>query len=115
MSPDNASLSTQLVSGFHITVLPLIPATLGAMVSLQFLGRDLSFRHQVSSVFVSVVCAVYIAPVLVSWAGIDGEKLHQSLEFLIGLFAIAIGREVFREIEGGLVARIRKRFLGGDE
>jgi hypothetical protein len=104
-----------LSASFSGWAMPLIPATLGALVSLQFVGRDLSFRHQVSSVFVSVVCAVYLAPVLVSWASIEGEQLHQSVEFLIGLFAIAIGREVFREIEGGLVTRIRKRFLGGDD
>lgn len=96
-------------------LLPLIPSLAGAVVSLQFLGKGLSVYHKVSSVCVGVACAVYVAPVVISWFGIDGKELHASLQFLIGLFALAIGREIFREIENGLIQRIRDKFLGGDK
>lgn len=93
--------------------MPLIPSLAGAVVSLQFVRKGLSIYHKISSVCVGVACAVYVAPVVISWFGIDGKELHASLQFLIGLFALAIGREVFREIENGLIQRIRDKFLGG--
>jgi hypothetical protein len=96
-------------------LLPLIPSLAGSIVSLQFVGRDLSFPHKISSICVGVACAVYVAPVVISWFGIDGKELHASLQFLIGLFALAIGREIFREIESGLIQRVRDKFLGGND
>lgn len=96
-------------------LLPLIPSMAGAIVSLNFLGKGLSMYHKVSSVAVGVACAVYVAPAVIAWFGVDGKDLHASLQFLIGLFALAIGREIFREIENGLVAKIRDKFLGGDK
>ncbi len=96
-------------------LLPLIPSLAGSVVSLQFVGRDLSVGHKISSVCVGVACAVYVAPVVITWFGVDGKDLHASLQFLIGLFALAIGREIFREIENGLIQRIRDKFLGGRE
>ena len=96
-------------------VLPVIPSLLGAVVSLQFLGRGLSMAHKLSSVGVGVVCAAYVSPVLVDWLGVQGKELHASLEFLIALFALAVGREIFREIQNGLIQKLRDRFLGGGE
>ncbi len=82
-------------------------------MSLQFLGRHLSWGHKLSSIGVGVVCAAYVSPVLVDWLGVQGKELHSSLEFLIALFALAIGREIFREIENGLLQKLRDRFIGG--
>ncbi len=96
-------------------LLPLMPSFAGALVSLQFVGKGLSMVHKVSSVCVGVTCAVYVAPVLIQWCGIDQKELHASLQFLIGLFALAIGREIFRELENGLIQKIRARLLGGTE
>ena len=96
-------------------LLPLIPSLMGAVVSLNFLGHGLSIYHKVSSVLVGVACAVYVAPAVIAWFGVDGKDLHASLQFLIGLFALAIGREIFREIEHGLITKIRDKFLGGDQ
>lgn len=96
-------------------LLPLMPSFAGAVVSLQFVGKGLSMVHKVSSVCVGVTCAVYVAPVLIQWCGIDHKELHASLQFLIGLFALAIGREIFREIESGLIQKIRARLLGGSD
>lgn len=93
---------------------PIVPALMGALVSLNFVGRGLSLCHKLSSVTVGVVCAVYVAPAVIAWFGIEEEKLHASLQFLIGLFALAIGREIFREIQNGLIAKIRDKLLGGD-
>jgi hypothetical protein len=91
----------------------LLPAIAGALVSLKFVGPDLPLRHQLSSVAVGTVCAIYLAPAFISWFGLDGKALHESLHFLIGLFAVAVGREIFREIESGLVERIRDTFFSG--
>ena len=97
------------------TLSPIIPAFMGAIVSLNFVGRGLSLCHKLSSVTVGVICAVYVAPAVIAWFGIEGEKLYASLQFLIGLFALAIGREIFREIQNGLITKIRDKLLGGDQ
>jgi hypothetical protein len=96
-------------------LLPLLPSLAGSVVSLQFVGRGLSVYHKLSSICAGVTCAVYVAPVLIRWCGADEKELHASLQFLIGLFALAIGREIFREIENGLIQKIRARLLGGTE
>lgn len=94
-------------------LLPLLPSFAGSVVSLQFVGRGLSIGHKISSICAGVTCAVYVAPVLIQWCGAEQKELHASLQFLIGLFALAIGREIFREIESGLIQKIRARLLGG--
>ena len=109
----NTNLWSAAVDAVKDVVLPIIPSLLGAVVSLQFLGRHLSWGHKLSSIGVGVVCAAYVSPVLVDWLGVQGKELHSSLEFLIALFALAIGREIFREIENGLLQKIRDRFIGG--
>ena len=93
-------------------LLPLIPSFAGSLVSLQFVGRELSIYHKVSSVCGGVACAVYVAPMVIQWFGVDRKELHASLQFLIGLFALAIGREIFRELENGLIQKIRAKLLG---
>lgn len=94
-------------------LIDLLPAFAGATVALQFLGRDLPLRHQLSSVVVGTVCAIYLTPAFTIWLAIDGAAMHESLEFLVGLFSVAIGREIFREIESGLLEQLRNKFFGG--
>jgi hypothetical protein len=106
---EHTSIFTQIGSA----LLQYLPAFIGAVISLQFLGKGLSIYYRISSVAIGVACAVYLAPALIVWLGIESDALTESLEFLIGLFAVAIGREIFREIEGGLIQRIRDKFLGG--
>ena len=97
----------------HEIILPVVPSLAGALTSLQFLGNGLPLRHKIYSVLVGVICAAYIAPVVITWFGVRGAEMYASLQFLIALFALAIGREIFREIESGLIQRIRSIFLGG--
>lgn len=108
----NLDSSQMLFAALRDILLPLIPSLAGSLVSLQFVGRGLSVYHKISSVCVGVTCAVYVAPMVIQWFGIDREELHASLQFLIGLFALAIGREIFRELENGLIQKIRARLLG---
>ncbi len=106
---EHTGIFSQIVSALA----QYLPSFIGAVISLQFLGKGLSIYHRISSVAVGVACAVYLAPALILWLGVSGTAMSESLEFLIGLFAVAIGREIFREIEGGLIHRVRDKFLGG--
>jgi hypothetical protein len=94
-------------------LIDLLPAIAGATVALQFLGRDLPLKHQISSVAVGTLCAIYLTPAFTIWFSIDGTAMHESLEFLVGLFSVAVGREIFREIESGLLEQLRNKFFGG--
>lgn len=100
-------------SGGITQLIELLPAIAGATVSLQFLGRDLPLKHQLSSVVVGTTCAIYLTPAFTIWFSIDGTAMHESLEFLVGLFSVAVGREIFREIESGLLEQLRNKFFGG--
>jgi hypothetical protein len=94
-------------------LIDLLPAIAGATVALQFLGRDLPLKHQLSSVAVGTLCAIYLTPAFTIWFSIEGTAMHESLEFLVGLFSVAVGREIFREIESGLLEQLRNKFFGG--
>lgn len=107
-------MSHPLTSSGAITqLIDLLPAIAGATVALQFLGRDLPLKHQLSSVVVGTTCAIYLTPAFTILFSIDGTAMHESLEFLVGLFSVAVGREIFREIENGLLEQLRNRFFGG--
>lgn len=99
--------------GVMTQLIELLPAIAGATVALQFLGRDLPLKHQLSSVAVGTLCAIYLTPAFTIWLSIEGTAMHDSLEFLVGLFSVAVGREIFREIESGLLEQLRNKFFGG--
>lgn len=93
-----------------------LPGAAGAAVSLKFLGKDLSTSQKFLSFLIGFACAVYIAPALIDFFTISGERVHSGVEFLVGLFALAICREVFTEINSAdLIGALKRRYLGGDK
>lgn len=94
---------------------PLLPGLMGAAVSMNFVGAGLPLLHRFVSLAIGTTCASYLAPGLVAWFELRGAAVQSALQFLIGLFALAIVREVFRELNAGLVKKLRERFLGGGE
>ncbi|MFJ2989941.1 holin [Collimonas sp. NPDC087041] len=94
-------------------LLPLLPGAVGSAVALKFLGEGLSWWQKLSSFAAGLACAIYIAPVLIEWFAITGSRTHSGIEFLVGLFALATARELFKEInEADIIGALKRRYLG---
>ncbi|AMP13688.1 hypothetical protein CPter291_1414 [Collimonas pratensis] len=94
-------------------LLPLLPGAVGSAVALKFLGDGLNWWQKLSSFVAGLACAVYIAPILIEWFVITGSRTHSGIEFLVGLFALATARELFKEInEADIIGALKRRFLG---
>ena len=106
---DNPNFFTSLCK--HL--LPLLPGAMGAVVALKFLGEGLNWWQKLSSFLAGLVCAVYVAPVVIDWFDISGVRITAGIEFLVGLFSLAISREIFNEINNAdLITAIKRRYLG---
>lgn len=94
-------------------LLPLLPGAVGSAIALKFLGEGLNWWQKLSSFAAGLACAVYIAPILIEWFAITGSRTHSGIEFLVGLFALATARELFKEInEADIIGTLKRRFLG---
>ncbi len=93
-----------------------LPGAAGAAVSLKFLGGELSRSQKLISFAAGFACAVYVAPAVIEFFSIEGNRVHAGIEFLTGLFSMAICRELFTEInEADIIGTIKRRYLGGDK
>ena len=94
-------------------LVPLLPGAVGSAVSLKFLGDGLNWWQKLSSFAVGMTCVIYVAPVLIDWFAITGSRIHSGIDFLVGLFALATCRELFKEInDADIIGALKRRFLG---
>lgn len=94
-------------------LLPLLPGAVGSAIALKFLGDGLNWWQKGSSFAVGLSCAIYVSPIVINWFALTGEQTHSGIEFLVGLFALATCREVFKEInEADIIGTLKRRFLG---
>jgi len=93
-----------------------LPGAAGAGLSLKFLGTGLSLSQKATSFVAGYFCSVYLAPAVIEFCQIKGEHVHAGIQFLVGLFALAVVRELFVEINNAdLIGAFKRRFLGGDK
>lgn len=92
-------------------ILPLFPGAVGSALALKFLGEGINAWQKVTSFCVGLASAVYVGPLLIEWFSIAGAKTQSGLEFLIGLFALAVCRELFKEInEADIIGSFKRKF-----
>lgn len=105
-----------LMAAIIKSTVTFLPGAAGAAVSLKFLGDGLSFSQKLISFAIGFACAVYIAPALIEFFSIRGERVHSGVEFLVGLFALATCRELFTEINSAdIIGALKRRYLGGGQ
>ncbi|TDK68735.1 holin [Sapientia aquatica] len=91
----------------------MLPGAMGSIVALKFLGDELSFGQKLTSFFSGLACAVYVAPILLTWFSIEGERVIAGVEFLAGLFSMVTCRELFKEINhADILGALKRRYLG---
>lgn len=99
------------ITSFVKFILPLFPGAVGAALALKFLGEGIGRWQKVTSFAVGLASAAYVAPILVEWLSITSAKTQSGLEFLIGLFALAVTRELFKEInEADIIGSIKRKY-----
>lgn len=103
-----------ILSALAKAAISYLPGAAGAAVSLKFLGGELSRSQKLISFAAGFACAVYVAPAVIDMFSIEGARVHSGIEFLTGLFSMAICRELFTEInDADIIGAIKRRYLGG--
>ena len=109
------STTAAILAALLKTAVEYLPGAAGAALSLKFLGGALGIGQKLTSFAVGLTCAVYLAPAAIELCGIQGERVHAGIQFLVGLFALATCRELFVEINSAdLIGSLKRRFLGAD-
>jgi hypothetical protein len=101
-------------AGIAKAALGSLPGAAGAAVSLKFLGGELSRSQRLISFIAGFACAIYVAPAVIDLFNISGARVHSGIEFLVGLFGLAVCRELFTEINSAdIIGTIKRRYFGG--
>ncbi|MCX8567248.1 MAG: hypothetical protein ON057_001975 [Glomeribacter sp. 1016415] len=92
-------------------LLLLLPSAAGAACSLKCLEGPLDKWQKLYTFLIGISCAVFIAPALVEILAITAPKIEICINFLVGLFALAVISEIFKEIQSADFIGTIKRYL----
>lgn len=103
-----------IIGKFIYNVLfPLVPGAIGSALALNFLKDGINRSQIVISFFVGLACAGYGAPAVCDYFKIAGDHIPALIAFFIGLFGLAIVREIFKELnDARILSRIMDKFFG---
>ncbi|MBU9660885.1 holin [Burkholderia multivorans] len=92
----------------------LLPGAIGSMIALGFIGEGLTRKQKIVSFLSGVAVAHYGGPLIVACFTITDSGKQQAIGFLVGLFGLAITKELFKEINAAdIIGALKRRFLGG--
>ncbi|MBU9359758.1 holin [Burkholderia multivorans] len=92
----------------------LLPGAIGSLIALGFIGEGLTRKQKVVSFLSGGAVAYYGGPLIVVWFSITDSGAQQAIGFLVGLFGLAITKELFKEINtADIIGALKRRFLGG--
>ncbi|MEX3555349.1 MAG: holin [Burkholderia gladioli] len=101
-------------SSIGALTLKLLPAALGSLLSLKFVGQGLSIGQRLTTFVAGTVVAYYVTPLVTVKFGIVATDLQATMGFLVGLFGLSLVGEGFKAISNGtLLGFVRNRFGGG--
>ncbi len=94
----------------------VLPGAVGSLIALGFIGEGLSWRQKAISFASGVAVAYYVGPLVILLAHITEDSQKLGTGFLVGLFGLAVTKELFKEINSAdLIGAIKRRFLGGGQ
>lgn len=90
------------------------PGLAGSILSMRFMPAGATVLDRTSAAIGGFVAAVQVAPAIIDWAAVTSPRLGGGIEFLVGLFGMAVVGELtaaIREVHfSDLVsAWVRKR------
>lgn len=109
-----AEPTTSIATAAGLLLVKIVPGAVGSLIALRFIGDELTGRQKAVSFLAGAAIAYYGGPAAVSWFAITDGGAQQAIGFLVGLFGLAITKELFKEINNAdFIGALKRRFLGG--
>ncbi|MDI3301599.1 MAG: holin [Burkholderia multivorans] len=109
-----AEPTTSAVAAAGALLAKLVPGAVGSLIALSFIGDGLTRKQKAFSFMSGAAVAYYGGPLAVSWFAITDSGAQQAIGFLVGLFGLAVTKELFKEINNAdFIGALKRRFLGG--
>ncbi|MDN7848131.1 holin [Burkholderia seminalis] len=109
-----AEPTTSLAAAAGALLVKIVPGAVGSLITLCFIGDGLTGRQKVVSFLSGAAIAYYVGPAAVSWFAITGSGGPQAIGFLVGLFGLAVTKELFKEINNAdFIGALKRRIFGG--
>ncbi|EML1597816.1 holin [Burkholderia cenocepacia] len=109
-----AEPTTSAVAAAGALLLKIVPGAVGSLIALRFIGDGLTGRQKAVSFVAGAAFSYFVGPLIVVWCSIADSGAQQAIGFLIGLFGLAITKELFKEINNAdFIGALKRRFLGG--
>ncbi|KUZ35284.1 hypothetical protein [Burkholderia territorii] len=109
-----AEPTTSVVAAAGALLIKIIPGAIGSLIALRFIGDGLTGRQKAVSFVAGAAVSYFIGPAIVTWFAITDGGAQQAIGFLVGLFGLAIAKELFKEInDADFLGALKRRFFGG--
>ncbi|VVE82582.1 holin [Pandoraea sputorum] len=97
-------------------VVKVLPGAIGSLIALRFIGEGLTRKQKAMSFAAGAAMSYYLSPLVVMYFAITDAGAQQAFGFLMGLFGLALAKEVFKEInDADLIGALKRRLSGGLE
>lgn len=109
-----AEPTTSALAAAGALLTKIVPGAIGSMFALKFIGDGLTKRQKIASFAAGVAVAYYGGPFVIWLFSIPVGGPQQAIGFFVGLFGLAITKELFKEINNAdFLGALKRRFLGG--
>ncbi|MCA8323288.1 holin [Burkholderia cepacia] len=109
-----AEPTTSLAAAAGALLIKTVPGAVGSLIALRFIGDGLTGRQKAVSFMSGAAIAYYGGPAAVSWFAITDSGAQQAIGFLVGLFGLAVTKELFKEINNAdFIGALKRRIFGG--
>ncbi|WP_261537089.1 holin [Burkholderia multivorans] len=109
-----AEPTTSALAAAGALLAKIVPGAVGSLIALSFIGDGLTRKQKAMSFLSGAAVAYYGGPAAVSWFAITDGGAQQAIGFLVGLFGLAIAKELFKEINNAdFIGALKRRIFGG--
>ncbi|RQR87627.1 MULTISPECIES: holin [unclassified Burkholderia] len=109
-----AEPTTSALAAVAALLAKIVPGAVGSLIALRFIGDGLTGRQKALSFVSGAAFSYYVGPWIVSQFAITDSGAQQAIGFLIGLFGLAITKELFKEINNAdFLGALKRRIFGG--
>ncbi|UVE55311.1 holin [Burkholderia sp. EMB26] len=109
-----AEPTTSAVAAAGALLVKIVPGAVGSLIALRFIGDGLTGRQKAVSFLSGAAFAYYVAPWIVGKFEITDSGAQQAIGFLVGLFGLAVTKELFKEINNAdFIGALKRRIFGG--
>jgi hypothetical protein len=109
-----AEPTTSVLAAAGALLVKIVPGAVGSLLALKFIGDGLTWRQKAISFCSGAAIAYYAGPWAVLLFGSNDARSQQAIGFFVGLFGLAITKELFKEINNAdFIGALKRRIFGG--